>query len=86
MLGNVTVVQSYARFASEMQAMRSIMGELLAAQYPGADLVGSAHRADAHRRDRRRRRHLCRGRRAGRRSGRSRVGEIVAFVGFAAPA
>jgi ATP-binding cassette, subfamily B, beta-glucan exporter len=33
-LGNVTVVQSYARFASEMQAMRSIMGELLAAQYP----------------------------------------------------
>src|SRR4029078_7528673 len=33
-LGNVTVVQSYARFASEMQAMRSIIGELLAAQYP----------------------------------------------------
>jgi ATP-binding cassette, subfamily B, beta-glucan exporter len=33
-LGNVTVVQSYARFASEMQAMRTIMGELLAAQYP----------------------------------------------------
>jgi len=33
-LGNVTVVQSYARFASEMQAMRSIMAELLAAQYP----------------------------------------------------
>ena len=34
MLGNVTVVQSYARFASEMQAMRTIMAELLAAQYP----------------------------------------------------
>ena len=33
-LGNVTVVQSYARFASEMQAMRGIMSELLAAQYP----------------------------------------------------
>jgi len=33
-LGNVTVVQSYARFASEMQAMRSIMAELLTAQYP----------------------------------------------------
>jgi ATP-binding cassette subfamily B protein len=33
-LGNVTVVQSYARFASEMQAMRSIMAELLNAQYP----------------------------------------------------
>jgi ATP-binding cassette, subfamily B, beta-glucan exporter len=33
-LGNVTVVQSYARFASEMQAMRAIMSELLTAQYP----------------------------------------------------
>jgi len=33
-LGNVTVVQSYARIAAEMQAMRSIMNELLAAQYP----------------------------------------------------
>jgi ATP-binding cassette subfamily B protein len=33
-LGNVTVVQSYARFSSEMQAMREIMGELLTAQYP----------------------------------------------------
>ena len=33
-LGNVTVVQSYARFATEMQAMRSIIAELLAAQYP----------------------------------------------------
>jgi ATP-binding cassette subfamily B protein len=33
-LGNVTVVQSYARYASEMQAMRTIMAELLAAQYP----------------------------------------------------
>jgi ATP-binding cassette subfamily B protein len=33
-LGNVTVVQSYGRFASEMQAMRTIMAELLAAQYP----------------------------------------------------
>jgi len=33
-LGNVTVVQSYGRFASEAQAMRAIMAELLAAQYP----------------------------------------------------
>ena len=33
-LGNVTVVQSYARFASEMQAMRTSWRELLAAQYP----------------------------------------------------
>jgi ATP-binding cassette, subfamily B, beta-glucan exporter len=33
-LGNVTVVQSYARLAAEMQAMRTIMSELLAAQYP----------------------------------------------------
>jgi len=33
-LGNVTVVQSYARFGSEMQAMRTIMAELLTAQYP----------------------------------------------------
>jgi ATP-binding cassette subfamily B protein len=33
-LGNVTVVQSYARLSAEMQAMRAIIGELLAAQYP----------------------------------------------------
>ena len=33
-LGNVTVVQSYTRLAAEMQAMRSVMSELLAAQYP----------------------------------------------------
>jgi ATP-binding cassette, subfamily B, beta-glucan exporter len=33
-LGNVTVVQSYARLAAEMQAMRAVMGALLAAQYP----------------------------------------------------
>jgi ATP-binding cassette subfamily B protein len=33
-LGNVTVVQSYGRFASEVQAMRSIMAQLLTAQYP----------------------------------------------------
>jgi ATP-binding cassette subfamily B protein len=33
-LGNVTVVQSYARLNAEMQAMRTVMGELLAAQYP----------------------------------------------------
>ena len=33
-LGNVTVVQSYARIAAEMAAMRAIMSELLAAQYP----------------------------------------------------
>ena len=33
-IGNVTVVQSYGRFAAEMQAMRAIMADLLAAQYP----------------------------------------------------
>ncbi|KAB2919473.1 MAG: glucan ABC transporter ATP-binding protein/ permease [Hyphomicrobiaceae bacterium] len=33
-LGNVTVVQSYGRFTFEMQAMRTIMAELLSAQYP----------------------------------------------------
>ena len=33
-LGNVTVVQSYARLGAEMQAMRSIMADLLTAQYP----------------------------------------------------
>jgi ATP-binding cassette, subfamily B, beta-glucan exporter len=33
-LGNVTVVQSYARLNAEMQAMRAVMGDLLAAQYP----------------------------------------------------
>ena len=33
-LGNVTVVQSYHRLGAEMQAMRGIMGQLLAAQYP----------------------------------------------------
>ena len=81
-LGNVTVVQSYARFAAEMQAMRSIMGELLAAQYPGADLVGPADRADARRRHHHGGGHLRRRRRAGSR-GEITVGEIVSFVGFA---
>ncbi|MGE3065527.1 MAG: glucan ABC transporter ATP-binding protein/ permease [Hyphomicrobiaceae bacterium] len=33
-LGNVTVVQSFSRLSAEMQAMRSIMSELLAVQYP----------------------------------------------------
>jgi ATP-binding cassette subfamily B protein len=33
-LGNVTVVQSYHRLGAEMQAMRDVMGQLLAAQYP----------------------------------------------------
>lgn len=33
-IGNVTVVQSYARFSAEMQAMRDMMHELLKAQYP----------------------------------------------------
>ncbi|MTH79047.1 glucan ABC transporter ATP-binding protein/ permease [Paracoccus aestuariivivens] len=33
-LGNVTVVQSYSRFAREMQAMRQMSASLLAAQYP----------------------------------------------------
>jgi ATP-binding cassette subfamily B protein len=33
-LGNVTVVQSYHRLGAEMQAMRDVIGQLLAAQYP----------------------------------------------------
>jgi ATP-binding cassette subfamily B protein len=33
-LGNVTVVQSYARLSAEAEAMRALMGELLTAQYP----------------------------------------------------
>ena len=33
-LGNVTIVQSYTRLGAEMQAMRTIMSDLLAAQYP----------------------------------------------------
>ncbi|MBN9277218.1 MAG: ATP-binding cassette domain-containing protein, partial [Hyphomicrobium sp.] len=33
-LGNVTVVQSYVRFEAESQALRGLMRELLAAQYP----------------------------------------------------
>jgi ATP-binding cassette subfamily B protein len=33
-LGNVTVVQSYARLGAETQAMRQIMADLLTAQYP----------------------------------------------------
>ena len=33
-IGNVTVVQSYARLATEANALRFLMGELLAAQYP----------------------------------------------------
>ncbi len=33
-LGNVMVVQSYARLSAEVEAMRGIMNQLLAAQYP----------------------------------------------------
>ncbi len=33
-LGNVAIVQSYARFAAEVDAMRTMMTELLNAQYP----------------------------------------------------
>ncbi len=33
-IGNVTVVQSYTRLAAEAEAMRSLMGDLLNAQYP----------------------------------------------------
>lgn len=33
-LGNVTVVQSYARLSAEAEAMRALMGQLLNAQYP----------------------------------------------------
>lgn len=33
-IGNVTVVQSYARLSAEVQAMRGLMDDLLTAQYP----------------------------------------------------
>ena len=33
-IGNVTVVQSYTRLSAEMNALRGMMSELLAAQYP----------------------------------------------------
>jgi ATP-binding cassette subfamily B protein len=33
-LGNVTVVQSYARLSAEASALKGLMGQLLAAQYP----------------------------------------------------
>lgn len=33
-IGNVTIVQSYARLGAEANALRSLMNELLAAQYP----------------------------------------------------
>ncbi len=33
-LGNVTVVQSYVRFEAESKALRDLMSNLLAAQYP----------------------------------------------------
>jgi len=33
-LGNVTVVQSYVRFEAESRALRNLMSDLLAAQYP----------------------------------------------------
>lgn len=33
-LGNVTVVQSFTRLSAELQAMKDIMNQLLAAQYP----------------------------------------------------
>ena len=65
-LGNVTVVQSYARFTSEMQAMRTDHGRAAGGAVSGPDLVGPADRPDAHGRHHRLRRHLCRRRRAGR--------------------
>jgi ATP-binding cassette subfamily B protein len=82
-LGNVTVVQSYARISSEMRAMRTIMAELLTAQYPvltwwglltvmtrtaATIAVVGIYAVGA----------VLVGR------GRITVGEIVAFVGFAA--
>ena len=33
-IGNVTVVQSFSRLAAEVDAMRTLMGNLLSAQYP----------------------------------------------------
>jgi ATP-binding cassette subfamily B protein len=82
-LGNVTVVQSYARITSELQAMRSMMADLLTAQYPvltwwglltmltrtaATIAVVGIYAVGA----------LLVGR------GQITVGEVVAFVGFAA--
>ena len=82
-LGNVTVVQSYARFGAEVQAMRAIMADLLTAQYPvltwwglltmltrtaATVAVVAIYAVGA----------ILVG------QGRITVGEIVAFVGFAA--
>ena len=82
-LGNVTVVQSYARFGAEVQAMREIMADLLTAQYPvltwwglltvltrtaATIAVVAIYAVGA----------MLVG------QGRITVGEIVAFVGFAA--
>ncbi|MBO0765681.1 MAG: glucan ABC transporter ATP-binding protein/ permease [Hyphomicrobiaceae bacterium] len=81
-LGNVTVVQSYARLSAEMTTMRQIMSDLLTAQYPvltwwglltvmtrtaATIAVVAIYAVGA----------LLVGR------GRISVGEIVAFVGFA---
>jgi ATP-binding cassette subfamily B protein len=81
-LGNVTVVQSYARLGAEMAAMREIMTDLLTAQYPvltwwglltvltrtaATVAVVAIYAVGA----------LLVG------SGQITVGEIVAFVGFA---
>ncbi|MGE0626832.1 MAG: glucan ABC transporter ATP-binding protein/ permease [Hyphomicrobiaceae bacterium] len=41
-IGNVTVVQSYARLAAEAKALKGLMGELLAAQYPVLNWWGLA--------------------------------------------
>jgi ATP-binding cassette, subfamily B, beta-glucan exporter len=82
-LGNVTVVQSYARFGAEAQAMRAMMADLLTAQYPvltwwglltvltrtaATVAVVAIYAVGA----------ILVG------QGRITVGEIVAFVGFAA--
>ena len=46
-IGNVTVVQSYARLSAEANALRGMMGGTAIGAIPGADLVGSADDPDA---------------------------------------
>ena len=70
-LGNVTVVQSYARLRRRDAGHARDHGRAADRAISGADLVGPAHGADAHRRHDRGGRHLCRRRRAGRAQGRS---------------
>ena len=65
-LGNVTVVQSYARFIIRSAGHALDHGRAVDRAVSGAHLVGPAHGADAHRRNNCGGRHLCPGRYSGR--------------------